>query len=185
MRGAEPIARRRAVPPSMHTRVVKPKRGPEMLVRPLRQGDVDTVRAVFARLGSRVAAHAVPRPEAGAQRGGAAVARERRARPPRARGLGRRRSRSRSRSRVSCASGGGSAEIAFEVADAYQGRGIGSALAQLLVADARAAGICELTALVRSDNRAALALLRRVLGRLELRMEGPDMFVRALLPGCS
>ena len=57
--------------------------------------------------------------------------------------------------------GGGSAELAFEVADAYQGRGIGSALAQLLVADARAAGICELTALVRSDNRAALALLRR------------------------
>jgi ribosomal protein S18 acetylase RimI-like enzyme len=80
---------------------------------------------------------------------------------------------------------GGCGEIAFEVADEYQGRGIGSALAALLVADARAGGICEVTALVRSDNRAALALLRRVLGRLELRMEGPDTFVRALLPGCA
>jgi len=75
--------------------------------------------------------------------------------------------------------------MAFEVADEYHGRGIGSALAALLVADARAAGICEVTALVRSDNRAAFALLRRVLGRLELRMEGPDTFVRALLPGCA
>jgi ribosomal protein S18 acetylase RimI-like enzyme len=81
--------------------------------------------------------------------------------------------------------GGGSAEMAFEVADEYQGLGIGSALARLLVADARAAGICEVTALVRSDNPAALALLRRVLGRLELRLEGPDTFVRALLPGCA
>jgi ribosomal protein S18 acetylase RimI-like enzyme len=70
------------------------------------------------------------------------------------------------------------------VADSYQARGIGSALARLLVADARAAGICEITALVRSENRAALALLRRVLGRLELRIEGPDLLVSASLPGC-
>jgi protein lysine acetyltransferase len=33
------------------------------------------------------------------------------------------------------------AEIAFEVADAYQGRGIGSTLAGELAADARAAGV--------------------------------------------
>ena len=79
---------------------------------------------------------------------------------------------------------GGSAELAFEVADAYHGRGIGSAMADLLVADARAAGICEVTALVRSDNPAALAVLRRALGRLELRIEGPDLLVRAPLPGC-
>jgi ribosomal protein S18 acetylase RimI-like enzyme len=79
---------------------------------------------------------------------------------------------------------GGSAEIAFEVADAYQDRGIGSALAGLLVADACAAGICEVTALVRSDNPAALAVLRRALGRLEVRMEGPELLVRAPLPGC-
>ena len=47
---------------------------------------------------------------------------------------------------------GASAEVAFEVADAYQGRGIGSALTQELVSDACAAGIVEVTALVRSDN---------------------------------
>ena len=168
----------------MHTRVVKPKRGPEMLVRPLRQGDVDTVWAVFARLGaeSRRTRFLGPKPElseaelqwlanVGPDHHVLVASVESDPAPVAIARLVRFR--------------GGSAEIAFEVADAYQGRGIGSALAQLLVADARAAGICEVTALVRSDNGAALALLRRVLGRLELRMEGPDMFVRALLPGCS
>ena len=37
-------------------------------------------------------------------------------------------------------------------------------------------------ALVRSDNRAAFALLSRVLGQFELRIEGPEMLVRAPLP---
>jgi ribosomal protein S18 acetylase RimI-like enzyme len=77
---------------------------------------------------------------------------------------------------------GSAAEIAFEVADAYQGRGIGSALAQELVSDACAAGIVEVTALVRSDNRAAIAVLSRVLGHLELRFEGAEMLVQAPLP---
>jgi ribosomal protein S18 acetylase RimI-like enzyme len=77
---------------------------------------------------------------------------------------------------------GVSAEIAFEVADAYQGRGIGSALTQELVSDACAAGILEVTALVRSDNRAAFAVLSRVLGQFELRLEGPETVVRAPLP---
>ena len=35
----------------MHTRLVKPRHGPELLVRPLRRGDVATVLAVFERLG--------------------------------------------------------------------------------------------------------------------------------------
>jgi ribosomal protein S18 acetylase RimI-like enzyme len=50
---------------------------------------------------------------------------------------------------------GRSAEIAFEVASDYQQRGIGSALTEELLADARAAGISEITALVASDNPAA------------------------------
>src|SRR4051812_32616656 len=37
----------------MHTRLVKPRQGPELLVRPLVSGDVATVAAVFARLGER------------------------------------------------------------------------------------------------------------------------------------
>ena len=36
--------------------------------------------------------------------------------------------------------------------------------------------------LVRSDNRAAFALLSRVLGQLEARFDGPEMLVRAPLP---
>jgi ribosomal protein S18 acetylase RimI-like enzyme len=77
---------------------------------------------------------------------------------------------------------GVSAQVAFEVADAYQGRGIGSALMQELVSDACAAGISEVTALVRSDNPAALAVLQRTLGQLQVRFEGPELLVRAPLP---
>ena len=164
----------------MHTRVVKPKHGPEILVRPLRRGDTETVQTVFERLGeeSRRTRYNGPKSRLGEKelRWLATVG-------PRHHVL------------VAWVDGdpepvaiarlvrvGGSAEIAFEVADAYQSRGIGSALAQLLLADARAAGIREVTALVRCDNPAVLALLRRVLGRLELRLEGTDVLVRALLP---
>ena len=47
---------------------------------------------------------------------------------------------------------GTAAEVAFEVADEHHGRGIGTALAQALAADARAAGIAELHATVACDN---------------------------------
>ena len=88
--------------------------------------------------------------------------------------------RGRSRSPASCARAR-RAEIAFEVADEHQQRGIGSALTALLLADARAAGITEVTALVSSDNPAALALLRRLVGRLDVRYEGSELSVRAAL----
>ena len=77
---------------------------------------------------------------------------------------------------------GQSAEIAIEVADDYQQRGIGSALTRELINDARAAGITEITALVSGDNRAAVAVLRRVLGALEVHFEGPALSIRARLP---
>ncbi len=76
---------------------------------------------------------------------------------------------------------GASAEIAFEVADELQHRGIGSALTAELIADARAAGVTEITALVASDNPAALALLRRILNVLDVRFEGPELWIRAAL----
>jgi ribosomal protein S18 acetylase RimI-like enzyme len=166
----------------MQTRVLKPKLGPEILVRPLRGGDTATVQAVFDRLGEE--------------------SRRTRFNGPKWR-LGEKELRwlatvgPRHHALVAWVDGdpepaaiarlvrlGGSAEIAFEVADAYQHRGIGSALTRLLVEDARAAGICEVTALVRSDNPAALAVLRRALGRVEVRMEGPELLVSAPLPGC-
>jgi len=164
----------------MHTRVVKAKHGPEILVRPLRDGDTATVEAVFERLGedSRRARFNGSKPRLGEQelRRLAAVGAAHHvlvayvsndARPVAIARLVR---------------SGGSAEIAFEVADAYQGRGIGAALTQELIADACAAGIVEVTALVRSDNRAAFAVLSRVLGQFELRLEGPETVVRAPLP---
>ena len=158
-----PAARRTS---GMHTRVMKPTRGPELLVRPLRPGDVDTVRAVFARLGAE---------------------------SRRTRFLGPKLELSEEELRWLANVGPGHHALVASadddpdpvaIARLVRLRG-GSAEIALEVADARAAGICEMTALVRSDNRAALALLRRVLGRLELRLEGPDTFVRALLPGCS
>jgi len=80
---------------------------------------------------------------------------------------------------------GSSAEIAFEVADEYQRRGIGAALTAELLADARGAGITEITAVVSTDNPAAVALLRRVLSVLHIRHDGPELSIRAPLPAPS
>jgi ribosomal protein S18 acetylase RimI-like enzyme len=73
------------------------------------------------------------------------------------------------------------AELAFAVADCYQHRGIGSALAAELLADARAAGITIVTALAAADNRAALALMRRCSTVLDLPLEGPELAIRAAI----
>jgi GNAT superfamily N-acetyltransferase len=59
-----------------------------------------------------------------------------------------------------------SAEVAFEVADEHQGRGVGSALARVLAADARAAGIVELQATVTGEHRHVASLLARSTRRL-------------------
>ncbi len=57
---------------------------------------------------------------------------------------------------------GDCAEVAFAVADEWQGRGIGSVLCERLAADARAAGIVHFTATVGDGNVASLALIRRL-----------------------
>lgn len=69
---------------------------------------------------------------------------------------------------------GRSAEIALEVADEHQGRGIGSILARELAADARAAGIVELVATVCGDNAAVVSLLRRVADSLQVTWQGRE-----------
>jgi ribosomal protein S18 acetylase RimI-like enzyme len=74
---------------------------------------------------------------------------------------------------------GRSAEIAFAVADEYQQCSIGSARAAELIADARTAGITEITALVSSGNPAAVALLRRIANVFDIRLEGPELSIRA------
>jgi RimJ/RimL family protein N-acetyltransferase len=76
---------------------------------------------------------------------------------------------------------GGSAEIAFAVADEYQRRGIGSFIAAKLIADARAAGITEIVALVATNNHAAVAVLRRVLSTIEIRHDGAELAIGAAI----
>ena len=51
----------------------------------------------------------------------------------------------------------------------------------LLLADARAAGFRRVEAYVEPSNGGALALLRRLLGRPELRLDGGDVLVAAPL----
>jgi ribosomal protein S18 acetylase RimI-like enzyme len=163
----------------VHTRALKAKHGPELLVRPLRNGDVRTVSDVFERLGeqSRRARFNGPKPRLSASELDrlAVIDGTHHALvayvdgDPRPVAIAR------------LVRNGSSAEIAFAVADEYQHRGIGSVLAGELVADARAAGITELSALVASDNPAALALLRRIANVLDIRLDGPDLSIRAAI----
>ena len=56
----------------------------------------------------------------------------------------------------------GQAELAFVVVDAYQGKGIGSALLRHVIELARDAGLKELAADVLPDNTAMLSLFSRL-----------------------
>src|SRR4051812_1503199 len=108
----------------MHTRVLKPKHGPTLLVRPLRHGDVASVLAVFEQLSdeSRRARFNGPKPclrrdeleqlAAQDETHHALVAYV--AGEPRPIAIARLARESQT-----------SAEIAFAVADAYQHRGVG------------------------------------------------------------
>jgi ribosomal protein S18 acetylase RimI-like enzyme len=146
-------------------------------VRPLRNGDARTVMGVFSRLSerSRYSRFNGPKPclSFGELRQLASVGRTRHALvayvdgDPQPVAIAR------------FVREGRRAEIAFAVADEYQRRGIGTAVAARLIADARAAGITEIVALVSSNNRAAVALLRRVLSAIELRFEGAELSIRA------
>jgi ribosomal protein S18 acetylase RimI-like enzyme len=164
----------------MKSRLIKLRHGPRLIVRPLRNGDAATVLALFQRLGpeSRRLRFNGPKPclsdaelaqfsrvddsqhvlvgYVDPDPGPVAIARL--ARTDR-----------------------DSAEIAFAVADEHQHLGIGSALTAELVADARAAGITEITALASADNPAALALIRRAARVTDVRREGPELSIRAAI----
>jgi ribosomal protein S18 acetylase RimI-like enzyme len=77
---------------------------------------------------------------------------------------------------------GTSAEIAFAVADEYQGRGIGTTLTHVLAADARAAGVTELVATVCGDNTPAVSLIARISESLQVRWQGGERELVARLP---
>ena len=69
---------------------------------------------------------------------------------------------------------GAAAEVAFEVADEYQGRGVGSILARELAADARAAGIRQLVATVCGDNDRMVSVLKRIGDSLDVSWRGRE-----------
>lgn len=140
-------------------------------IRPLRDGDAATVAAVFARLGgeSRRRRFGGAKPRLSERELGdlarvdathhALVAHV--PGDPEPAGL------------AQLVRDGAIAEVAFAVADAHQGRGVGRALCAELEALARAAGIRELRAVVCGANPPAVALMRagRVIwdgGELEL-----------------
>jgi len=139
----------------MHSRFVD-----GLTIRPLRDGDTGTVAALFARLGER----SRERRFCGAKPRLSEVELATLARvdadhhvlvgyvdgDPEPVGIAR------------LVRSGATAEIAFAVADAHQGRRVGTLLAEELAADARAAGIVELSATVCGDNPRVLALIKRL-----------------------
>lgn len=163
----------------MHTRILKPKHAPSLLVRPLRNRDTRTVQAVFERLSdeSRRARFNGPKPSLSAAelRQLAVVDSNHHVL------VGYVKDDSEPVAIARLVRNGSTAEIAFAVADEYQQLGIGTALAGELIVDARAACITEITALVASDNPAALALLRRIMGVLDIRFEGRELSIRAAI----
>jgi ribosomal protein S18 acetylase RimI-like enzyme len=142
-----------------------------LTIRALRDGDTDTVSALFARLGDRSRERrfcgAKPRLSQIELTQLAQVDRDRHVLvgyvdgDPEPAGIAR------------LVRDGDAAEIAFAVADDYQSRGLGSVLANELAADARAAGITHLTATVCGDNPRMIALLRR-LGSLDMSWRGGE-----------
>ncbi len=72
-------------------------------------------------------------------------------------------------------------EVAFAVADEHQRRGIGTALAQVLAADARAAGFVELHATVTGNPRSVTPLLARSARRLRARRQAGECRLVAAL----
>lgn len=156
----------------MHSRFVD-----GITIRPLRDGDTGTVAALFARLGDRSRERrfcgAKPRLSELELSSLARVDADHHVLvgyvdgDPEPVGIAR------------LVRSGHSAEIAFAVADAHQGRRVGSILAGELAADARAAGITELVATVCGENPSVIALVKR-LGSVQLTWRGG---VRELLVG--
>ena len=164
----------------MHAHVVKTGRfGPTLRLTPLRNGDTATVAALFARLGerSRRARFLGAKPCLSPAELEAFAAEDSRRHAvvayvdgdPLPAGIAR------------LVRDGDSAEIAFAVADAHQGKHVATTLAHELLADARAAGIGSVTATIDSSNRPALALLRRSTRILSIRAEGGLLSIRAAI----
>jgi GNAT superfamily N-acetyltransferase len=168
----------------MHSRVIKTKKLGFLTIRPLRDGDTATIAALFARLGpesrSRRFHGAKPRLTDAELQALAAVDSRRHSLvayvegDPLPAGVAQ---------LVGDADRRSCAEIAFAVADRYQGRCVGKALVELLAADARAAGVTHLRATIQSSNTAARALVHKVLDVVDVRHESGETTIVAGLVG--
>src|ERR1043165_8864828 len=148
----------------MHSRVVKNRKLGHITVRPLRDGDTETIAALFERLGAESRARrlhgAKPRLSEAELRPLAEVDAGRHSLTPYPPGEPLPAGVAqlvRDEGSRTCA------EIAFAVADRYQGRSVGKTLVELLAADARAAGVTHLRATIQGSNTAARTLVHRVL----------------------
>ena len=164
----------------METRALDLSHGLTIVVRPLSNGDVQTVAAVFDRLGSEsrrrrfnaakpclTAADLAQLARIDGTHHALVAHVVGDARPAAIAQLVR--------------TGRETAEIAFAVADEHQHRGIGSALTSMLLDDARASGITEISALGSGANRPALPLIRRRASVLAARVLGPEQAIRAAI----
>lgn len=141
-------------------------------IRPLRAGDSETVAALFARLGSGSRAKrfcgAKPQLSEGELAALSRVDDEHHVLvgyvdgDPQPAAIAR------------LVRTGDAAEVAFEVADVYQGRRIGTTLARALAADARASGIRQLVATVCGENDAMVSLLKRIGRSLRVTWQGRE-----------
>jgi RimJ/RimL family protein N-acetyltransferase len=170
-----------------HTTPVRLRDGARVLVRPLERDDAWAVEAVFARLSdrSRRLRFAGSKPRLSAQDvelltdvdhrdHDALVALDERTGEPVA--IVR---------FVRDGESGGSAEVAFEVVDEWQGRTLGTVLTALLACRARLMDVQRFRASVDASNRRALDVVRR-LGKVRRHgFDGGTVEVEVELDGCG
>lgn len=165
----------------MHSRAIYNKKLRRIVtVRPLGDGDIDTIAALFDRLSDASRASrfhdAKPRLTQAELTQLASVGRDSHVLVAYVEGdrsaaalAGVRRDRTDRRV----------GELTFAVADRYQRCGVGTTLVSMLLDDTRAAGIAHVNALVQTSNRPARRLLRHVLNRPTLQYEGSEPLVSA------
>jgi RimJ/RimL family protein N-acetyltransferase len=78
--------------------------------------------------------------------------------------------------------GEGRAELAVEVVDAWQGRGIGTRLVRAVVEHGRVAGLAEIVADVLAENVAMRLLLASVFPDVSAAADGPEITYAASVP---
>jgi ribosomal protein S18 acetylase RimI-like enzyme len=166
----------------MHSRALRIKNLGLLTIRPLRHGDTETVGALFDRPGTESRARCVKGPMlqlSHAELTQLATVDSRRHTlvahvygDPQPAGIAQ---------LVRDPHRWTHAEIIVAVAECYHGLRIGSTLVEFLAADARAAGITQLTATMQSSNAAAYAFVRKVSTVVDIRQQADETAIVAAL----